>query len=97
MTLYYKRGRNVDGLAETPFIHTGKTHFLIRCAVCHEGLCKLTTIIRSERREQNLMFVEPCPRCLAAARNDAEVDVIPLDELPDMDGVEAILAERFVK
>ena len=81
MTAYYHPGgRNDDGVIETPFI-TGRVSFLIRCQVCHTGLCKKLTIVKTPRRRQNLIFVEPCPRCLEAAKAGRAVEVIELDDL----------------
>jgi hypothetical protein len=64
MNTYYAGGKNEEGLPETPHI-TGKVFFEIRCAVCNYGLCKRMTILKTPRRKQNLILVEPCPNCLA--------------------------------
>ena len=61
---YYSGGKNAEGSYETPFV-TGKIHFEIRCAVCGYGLCKRLDIIKTRRRKQNVLLVEPCPNCAA--------------------------------
>ena len=77
---YLLGGLNEDGEFETPQLKNmgGEkvAPFLIRCKVCNKGLCKLMVIAKSPHSKQNYIFVEPCPRCLAAARND--MDVTPL-------------------
>lgn len=79
---YTPGGFNDLGIEETPHL-TGKVYFEIRCAVCHAGLCKEMTIAKSPRRNQNLVFVQPCPRCIGAARIGIPVAVIPLSTLDD--------------
>lgn len=67
MNEYYTRGgKNAAGHDETPHL-TGevKVFFEIRCAVCNTGLCRRMTILKTPRRKQNLILVEPCPNCLA--------------------------------
>lgn len=59
---YYAAGKNAEGQEETPHV-TGKVFFEIRCAVCNYGLCKLVTVVKTPRRKQNVILVEPCPNC----------------------------------
>ena len=69
-----------EGKVHTPYVlsESGeKVCFLIRCHVCHKGLCKMMTIGKSARYKITMIFVEPCPRCLAAARKGEEV--VPLE------------------
>ena len=72
--LYYLNGYNEDDEPETPFIYNKiwkKTHFLIRCQVCHRGLCHGTAVTKTPRGD-NMIFIEPCPTCLEAARKGEE-------------------------
>lgn len=81
---YMPGGITSEGKPETPHLlgPDGKVYFEIRCSVCHYGQCKEITIATSPRRKQNLIFADPCPRCLEAATQNREVEVIPLRELP---------------
>jgi hypothetical protein len=69
ITPYYKPGgKNSEGEQETPHLtdfFNEKVFFEIRCAACNYGLCKHMTILKTPRRRQNLILVEPCPNCLA--------------------------------
>lgn len=42
-------------------------YFEVFCAICGEGLCKLTTV--DEKNGLNLE-VQPCPKCLQIAENN---------------------------
>ena len=72
MTYYTLGGKNAEGQEETPHV-TGKVYFLIYCAVCKTGLCKNMVIAKSPKKKQNMIFVEPCPNCLEAARQNLQV------------------------
>ena len=61
-TVTYYAGLNRDGLGETPHL-VGRVYFEIRCAVCGYGLCKRITVMKTPRRQQNIILVEPCPNC----------------------------------
>ena len=78
---YGPDAKNKDGERETPHL-TGKVFFEIRCSVCHHGLCKDVIVAKSPRRRQNLVFIAPCPRCLEAAQEHRQVEVLPMRELP---------------
>jgi hypothetical protein len=88
-TAYYSEGGfNTKGECETPHIiddeyeaHGGKAYFLIRCAVCHYGLCKLMTIAPIPHEDKNIVFVQPCPICTEAARRHADPPVIPINTI----------------
>lgn len=69
-----KEPYRVIGETETPHItwKGEKACFLIRCRVCNRGLCKCMTIAKTPRRGENMIFVEPCPNCLQAAREGRE-------------------------
>lgn len=47
--------------------------FIVRCRVCHFGLCMYLTILKRKRTKQNVVFIEPCPNCVKAAENGKEV------------------------
>lgn len=76
-----------EGATETPHLldaEDNKVSFLIRCSVCHYGLCKLMEIARiphDEQNEQNIIFIEPCPICLEAARRQVSPPVIPMNNI----------------
>lgn len=73
---FYNGLKNYRGNSHTPFIldkEGTKVYFLIRCSVCHRGLCRRMTIYRTPRRKENMIFVDPCPHCLEAAREGKEV------------------------
>ena len=76
---YHLGGKNNAGVIETPYL-AAKVPFLIRCAACHNGLCKLMEIGKDGRDSMNLILVEPCPRCLEAARAGVAVEPVTLPE-----------------
>jgi len=72
---YYHLGAKDDSGPHTPYVtHEDKlVAFLIRCSVCNRGLCKLIKIVKTPMRNENMIFVEPCPNCMEAARTGTEV------------------------
>lgn len=86
---YHYGGKNNEGEVVTPYLvddDDNEVYFLIRCSVCHYGLCKVITIVKSYERDkqqykQNHIFVEPCPICARAAREGIDPPVIPLKAL----------------
>ena len=82
--VYFHDAHNKDGHYETPHImhNDEKAYFLIRCRVCGYGLCKKLSVI-DKGDKQEMIFVDPCPRCLKAAAEGREVTEVPLDEIYD--------------
>ena len=79
MSDYYSvGGKNAEGQEETPHV-IGKVYFEIRCAVCNTGLCKEMRVLKSPRRKQNVVMVNPCPNCLEAARRKTPPVVVTLN------------------
>lgn len=84
---YQEGGVTEDDYNATPHIKDAemkKVTFLIRCSVCHYGLCKMMTIVFIERtghRKENHIFIQPCPICLEAARRGVEPPIIPMSSL----------------
>lgn len=66
---YQEGGVTEDDLPQTPHIKdedNNKVFFLIRCAVCHNGLCKMITVVKTEvndskKHKSTQVFVQPCP------------------------------------
>ena len=75
---YHIGGVNRERKPQTPILEDIPA-FLIRCKVCNKGLCKLMVIAKSPRSKQNYVWVEPCPRCLAAARAGIDVEALELN------------------
>ena len=75
--VYYHKGSQKNN---TPFLlgDNGKTYFLIRCSVCHRGLCGIMSITKT-RRGNNMIFVQPCPNCLKAAREGKKPEVYEMN------------------
>ena len=75
-TYYHIGALNEEEERQTPHIldkDGNKVFFLIRCHVCHHGLCKVMTIAKTPKSKQNMIFVQPCPTCLEAARKGEAV------------------------
>ena len=63
---YTLGGKNAEGQEETPHLTSEvKVYFEIRCAMCNTGLCKRIVCLKTPRRKQNVIMVEPCRNCLA--------------------------------
>jgi len=81
---YYHLGAiDAEGNVHTPHLTRDdgtRTSFEIRCHVCNTGLCKLMTIAKSPVVRQNMIWVEPCPKCLKAAQENGEVTPISLNK-----------------
>lgn len=66
---YQEGGITEDNYCQTPHLKdekNNKVFFLVRCSVCHHGLCKMITIVKtdvdgSKKYKDNQMFVQPCP------------------------------------
>lgn len=81
-----------DEPVKVPFLKivnadSGIVRFTVFCEVCHQGLCAYVQAGTVPGKVENniagddwtVMFIEPCPRCLEAAKKGQEVEVLHLN------------------
>ena len=84
---YQEGGITEDGVKATPHVKDRagrKTEFLIRCSRCYYGLCKVITVAQLEGTDREaIIFVEPCPKCMRAAKEGVPINPLSQEMLGD--------------